>query len=158
MLAWVNGALVPQESATVRVMDRGFLFGDGVYELVRFFGGVGAAMDLHEDRLARSCALAGIDGFDARTLRTICAELLRANGLRDASVYLQVTRGAGAARAHMPAPGLVPTRAGMLRSASSTKTHFGAAAAGRPTAWRSTPSASASVTWPLPSASAASDW
>ncbi len=66
MLAWVNGALVPQESATVSVMDRGFLFGDGVYELVRFFGGVGAAMDLHEERLARSCALAGIDGFDAR--------------------------------------------------------------------------------------------
>lgn len=109
MLAWVNGALVPQESATVSVMDRGFLFGDGVYELVRFFGGVGAAMDLHEERLARSCALAGIDSFDARTLRTISAELLRANGLRDASVYLQVTRGAGAARAHMPAPGLVPT-------------------------------------------------
>jgi D-alanine transaminase len=109
MIAWVNGALVPQESATVSVMDRGFLFGDGVYELVRFFGGVGAAMDLHRDRLARSCAHAGIQGFDAASLPAICDALLHANGLCDASVYVQVTRGAGTARAHMPTPGMAPT-------------------------------------------------
>ena len=47
MLAWVNGELVPEERAQVSVLDRGFLFGDGVYELVRYFDGHGVALDLH---------------------------------------------------------------------------------------------------------------
>jgi D-alanine transaminase len=109
MLAYVNGSLVPEEHAKVSVFDRGFLFGDGVYELVRFFGGVGVALDLHQARLARSLELTGIVGFDARTLVDICAALLEGNALTDAGIYIQVTRGAGIARAHMPVPGLVPT-------------------------------------------------
>ena len=109
MLAYVNGSLVPEEHAKVSVFDRGFLFGDGVYELVRFFGGVGVALDLHQARLARSLELTGIVGFDAHSLVDICAALLNGNALTDASIYIQVTRGAGIARAHMPVPGLVPT-------------------------------------------------
>jgi D-alanine transaminase len=109
MLAWLNGELVPEERAQVSVLDRGFLFGDGVYELVRYFGGHGVALDLHVARLARSLELARIDGFDATRLGAIARELMRANGLSDASVYLQVTRGAGATRSHMPQPGLAPT-------------------------------------------------
>jgi len=109
MLAYVNGSLVPEEHAKVSVFDRGFLFGDGVYELVRFFGGVGVALDLHQARLARSLELTGIIGFDANALVSICHSLLEANALHDASIYIQVTRGAGTARAHMPVPGLVPT-------------------------------------------------
>jgi len=109
MLAWVNGQLVPEERAQVSVLDRGFLFGDGVYELVRYFDGTGVALDLHAARLARSLELARIEGFDAMRLGAVARELLEANGLRDASVYLQVTRGAGASRSHMPQPGLVPT-------------------------------------------------
>ncbi len=109
MLAYVNGELIPEERATVGIFDRGFLFGDGVYEMVRYFGGVGVALDLHEARLAQSCRLARIAGFDAATLGRVGAQLLQANGLRDACVYLQVTRGAGPARAHMPPAGLVPT-------------------------------------------------
>lgn len=109
MLAWVNGELVPEERAQVSVLDRGFLFGDGVYELVRYFDGHGVALDLHVARLARSLELARIDGFDATRLGAIARELMRANGLSDASVYLQVTRGAGATRSHMPQPGLAPT-------------------------------------------------
>ena len=109
MLVSVNGQLVPAAQASVSVFDRGFLFGDGVYELVRYFNGHPVAMDLHQARLARSCQLVGITGFNASLLPDICRELLEANCLRDASVYVQVTRGAGATRAHMPQPGLVPT-------------------------------------------------
>lgn len=108
-LVHLNGALVAEHEARVSVWDRGFLLGDGVYEFVRFFGGVGVALDLHEARLARSLALAGIRGFDAGRLGRIARELLEANRLRDAGVYLQVTRGAGTTRSHMPTPGLVPT-------------------------------------------------
>ena len=109
MKVHLNGTLVPQSEARVSAFDRGFLFGDGVYEMVRFFGGVGVAMDLHVARLAQSLELTGIHGFAATDLARISHELLHANGLRDASVYLQVTRGAGATRSHMPQPGLAPT-------------------------------------------------
>ncbi|MBL9148387.1 MAG: aminotransferase class IV [Phycisphaerae bacterium] len=114
---WLNGRLVDERSASVSVFDRGFLFGDGVYELIRFFRCApgarsrrhGVAMDLHVARLHRSLGLARIVGFDANTLPRICDELLDANNLDDASVYLQVTRGAGPSRAHIPQAGLAPT-------------------------------------------------
>ena len=108
-LVHLNGRLVPESEARVSAWDRGFLFGDGVYEYVRYFAGVGIALDLHEARLERSLELTGIRGFDAGGLARIGRELLRANGLRVAGVYLQVTRGAGTTRAHMPSPDLVPT-------------------------------------------------
>ena len=82
MKVHLNGSLVPQSEARVSAFDRGFLFGDGVYEMVRFFGGVGVAMDLHVARLARSLELTGIRGFAATELERISHELLHANGLR----------------------------------------------------------------------------
>jgi D-alanine transaminase len=109
MRVLVNGRLVPQHEATVSVFDRGFLFGDGVYEVVRYFAGHGVALDLHTARLAESLRMAGIAGFDARELGAIAETVLGANGLADATVYVQVTRGAGTSRAHMPPPGLRPT-------------------------------------------------
>lgn len=108
-LVHLNGRLVPGHEARISVWDRGFLLGDGVYEFVRYFAGVGAALDLHEARLARSLALTGIAGFAPASLARISRDLLEANGLRDAGVYLQVTRGAGTTRSHMPTPGLEPT-------------------------------------------------
>ncbi len=109
MLAYVNGTLVAQDKATVSVFDRGFLFGDGVYEMVRFFDGYGVALDLHVARLDRSMHMMGIRGFDAGALEAIANDLLSANSLANASFYIQVTRGAGKTRAHMPGPELVPT-------------------------------------------------
>ncbi len=108
-VAFLNDRLVPLHGASVSVFDRGFLFGDGVYELVRYFDGVGVGMDLHAQRLAMSLELARIRGFDAARLPAIGTELLAANGLADASVYLQVTRGAGSTRAHLPSPEMRPT-------------------------------------------------
>lgn len=107
MPIWLNG-LVDEAEARVSVLDRGFLFGDGVYELVRYFNGVGLQMGDHVARLARSLRALDIEGFDATSMPAVCEALLSANGLRDASVYLQVTRGAGRTRAHLPEPGLKP--------------------------------------------------
>lgn len=119
MLAWVNGRLVPESEATVSIFDRGFLFGDGVYELVRYFDGRPVAMDLHSARLDRSLRLTGIHGTEPGLLERVGGALLAANALRDASVYVQVTRGAGAARSHMPTPGLVPTVVGIAAATPS---------------------------------------
>jgi D-alanine transaminase len=109
MRVWLNGQLVRAHEASVSVFDRGFLFGDGVYELVRFFGGRPVGMDLHVARLERSLELARIHGFDAGSFPAICNELMRDAGLADAAVYLQVTRGAAATRTHLPPEGLAPT-------------------------------------------------
>ena len=109
MKVHLNGSLVDEAEARVSVLDRGFLFGDGVYELVRFFDGHGVGLEAHARRLARSLSLARIEGFDASRIESISRELLAANGLRDAVVYLQVTRGAGKSRAHVPSERLVPT-------------------------------------------------
>lgn len=109
MRVWLNGHLIPPSQAQVSVFDRGFLFGDGVYELVRFFGGMPVGMDLHVARLERSLELARIHGFDAQSFPSICDALLRDAGLTDASVYLQVTRGAASMRTHLPPAGLTPT-------------------------------------------------
>jgi D-alanine transaminase len=109
MQVWLNGRILPAHEATLSPFDRGFVFGDGVYELVRFFNGVGVGIDAHVARLERSLALTRIAGFDAHTVPGLCRDLLAANDLRDGAVYLQVTRGVQLPRAHMPTPGLVPT-------------------------------------------------
>lgn len=106
---WLNGELTLESAARISVFDRGFLFGDGVYELVRFFGGMPVGMGLHVARLDRSLELARISGFDAGSISVICSALMRDAGLADASVYLQVTRGAATARSHLPPAGLTPT-------------------------------------------------
>ena len=53
-IAYVNGEFLPLERATVRVEDRGFQFADGVYEVVRTYGGKPFATDAHLARLFRS--------------------------------------------------------------------------------------------------------
>lgn len=113
MKVHLNGRLIDERDAHISVLDRGFLFGDGVYEVVRFFAHHGVGLEAHATRLARSLSLARIDtvrhGFDPRALGAICASLLEANALADAIVYLQVTRGAGRTRSHVPAEPLAPT-------------------------------------------------
>jgi D-alanine transaminase len=109
MRVWLNGRVVPLEQAHISPFDRGFLFGDGVYELVRFFDGVGMAMSAHLKRLERSLKLVRIDGFTAADADHAMRAALEAEGLRDGAVYLQVTRGAPPIRSHIPPTGVPPT-------------------------------------------------
>lgn len=76
MQVWLNGRLVNAQDAKISVFDRGFLFGDGVYEVVRFFGGAPVGMDLHIARLGRSLALTRIEGFDPTQLQSISTALI----------------------------------------------------------------------------------
>lgn len=108
-LVWLGGTLLPLSQARISPLDRGFLFGDGVYEVVRFFGGVGIGLDLHEARLSASLAQVHIRGVDPACLRTISHTLLAANDLTDAAIYLQVSRGTAAVRSHIPPAHMEPT-------------------------------------------------
>jgi D-alanine transaminase len=108
---YLNGAFLRREAASLPLDDRGFLFGDGVYEVSPFYGGVPFRLNRHLDRLRRGLKALQID-FDLTGLEEIHAELLLRNGMGDAEaamVYVQVTRGA-APRAHpFPDPPTRPT-------------------------------------------------
>lgn len=94
MLVHLNGSLVPAERATVSVFDRGFLFGDGVYEGLRSSRGVVIGLDRHVHRMAAGLDEARIRGFDPSRLGPLTDELLAANNLSEAFIYWQITRGA----------------------------------------------------------------
>ena len=105
----LGDTLVSVDEARISPFDRGFLFGDGVYEMVRVFDRIPLSMHAHQDRLAKGLSETGITGFDARRYSSIVERLLEAEDLRDACVYLQITRGCEIPRRHVPSHELTPT-------------------------------------------------
>ncbi|MFO1350682.1 MAG: aminotransferase class IV, partial [Gammaproteobacteria bacterium] len=98
-IAYWNGAYLPLDQVSVSPLDRGFLFADGVYEVVAVYNGRLFRAAEHLQRLANS--LAGIE-LEARDhdWPALLACIVERNGGGDLSVYLQVTRGAPAVRDH----------------------------------------------------------
>lgn len=101
MLVFLNGRFVDDSEARVSVEDRGFLFADGVYEVVRVYEGRPFLIDPHMARLRDGLAAIRIAGADVDAIPGIAERLLRDNGLAagEATIYIQVTRGQ-APRAH----------------------------------------------------------
>jgi D-alanine transaminase len=98
-LANLDGQLLPLSEVKVSALDRGFLFGDAVYEVLRVYGGRAWLADGHFTRLGRSLREVRIEGVDVGRLRRRMEETVSAGGFQEAMVYLQVTRGA-APRSH----------------------------------------------------------
>src|SRR3712207_6290617 len=94
-IVFVNGAFVPIEEAKVPVMDRGFLFADGIYEVSAVLNGRLVDNDAHLARLERSLKEIRIDNpYSAAEWTRLEEELVRRNGLVEGVVYMEVTRGA----------------------------------------------------------------
>jgi D-alanine transaminase len=113
-VVYVNGSFVPRAEARVSVEDRGFVFGDGVYEVLRAINGRLFATRFHNDRLRRS--LEGIrispaSGDTPERFVEIGKQLLKENGLLQdqATVYMQVTRGASTRVHTFPPAEVTPT-------------------------------------------------
>jgi len=93
-LIWINGEVMPLVEARIGVEDRGFQFADGVYEVIRVYGGRAFALAEHLARLERSCA--GISlamPMSADELAGHIQRLIVRAALRDGMIYLQLTRG-----------------------------------------------------------------
>ena len=106
---FLNGKLVPLEQANVSVLDRGFIFGDGVYELVPVYSRVPFRLDEHLTRLERSLGEAKIrNPYSRAQWRSHVYQLIDAQPFDDQGVYFQVTRGV-AKRDHAFPKGLEPT-------------------------------------------------
>lgn len=106
-IIYLNGQFLERHHAHLSVDERGVHFADGVYEVVRYFNGKPFTLAQHLDRLNRS-----LDGInlpcDTDHIPAISDELVARNGLTDARVYWQVTRGAGL-RNHVIPDDLTPT-------------------------------------------------
>jgi D-alanine transaminase len=93
-IVFLNGSFLPIEEAKVPFMDRGFLFGDGVYEGVGMLGGRLIDNEAHLERLERSLREVRIPNPYTRTEWTAFQEeLARRNGMTEGFIYFQVTRG-----------------------------------------------------------------
>jgi D-alanine transaminase len=93
-MVFLNGELLPLDEAKVPVLDRGFIFGDGVYELVPVYSRVAFRLDEHLARLERSLGEAKIrDPYSRQRWREIIYQLVDAQPFEDQGVYFQVTRG-----------------------------------------------------------------
>ncbi len=100
-VVYLNGELMPIENAKVSVLDRGFLFGDGVYEVIPVYGGHLLRLSEHMRRLQNSLDAIGLQNpLSPEQWRDILSELLDKNPAQDQSVYLHISRGVAPQRDH----------------------------------------------------------
>ena len=114
MIAWLNGRFLPLAEARVSVLDRGFTFGDGVYEIVPVYSRRPFRLDAHLHRLQRS--LDGIrlaNPHSADRWHALLGELVARQDFSDQSLYIQVTRG-------VPGPGQPPRDHAFPRDVATT--------------------------------------
>ncbi|MBY0297809.1 MAG: D-amino-acid transaminase [Methylobacterium sp.] len=107
---YVNGRFLPYEEASIPIMDRGFLFADGIYEVSAVLGGRLVDNEAHLARLDRSLGAIGIrNPHDAAGWTRLQEELIARNHLTEGGVYLQVTRGVAERDFAFPPAGVEPT-------------------------------------------------
>jgi D-alanine transaminase len=130
ILCYLNGEYLPLAEAKVSVLDRGFIFGDGVYEVVPVYGRKLFRFDEHMARLARSLAKVRIENpHSGVEWLQRCRTLIEAQQAEDQLVYLHVTRGV-AWRDHVMPADVEPTvfmMASRLNPPSAEQRHHGVA-------------------------------
>jgi D-alanine transaminase len=121
-IAYVNGRYVPHADAAVHIEDRGYQFGDGVYEVCEIFRGSLVDVTRHLARLARSLSELSIRApMSDAALRQIMREVVRRNRVHDGMIYIQVTRGV-ARRDHVfPSEDVAPAIVMTARTADFAK-------------------------------------
>jgi D-alanine transaminase len=107
---YLNGQLIPLQEARISPLDRSFLFGDGVYEVIAVRHGQARRLAANLSRLSRSLnELRILNPHTPTQWSGIVAKLIAANGGGDIYVYIQVSRGAEFGRNHAPLPAIEPT-------------------------------------------------
>lgn len=109
-IAYLNGAFLPLAETRVSVLDRGFLFADGIYEVTAVVEGRLVDSASHLARLERSAAAIGLTlPLPSTEIEAAQRELATRNDLEEGLIYLQLTRGADVSRDFLPSPDLQPT-------------------------------------------------
>lgn len=109
-LVWLDGRLLPLTEARISPLDRGFLFGDGAYEVLPIHGGRAYRFEAHMRRLDRSLReIRMTPPLDREGWLRAFGALVHGNGGGDLLLYVQVTRGVEPERNHVPQPDTRPT-------------------------------------------------
>ena len=108
--AYLNNSFHRKEDVLISPYDRGFLFGDGVYEVIPSYAGELFLFDKHISRLSKSLSAVSIDKPEQwKKIKSIIEDLLEKNKFLNQTVYLQITRGKEILRSHTPDPLTKPT-------------------------------------------------
>lgn len=119
----LNGRIVQETDAHISYLDRGYYFGDGIYEVFRVYDGQIYALDAHLSRLMRSLKEVSISiRYSNTQLITFIQKLIEANQLQEGTVYLQFTRGV-ATRSHEFPQGAEPVMMGFTTKIARPKTN-----------------------------------
>ncbi len=134
-IAYLNGEFLPLEEARVSIEDRGFQFGDGVYEVIRVYGGSPFRLNEHLSRLAQSSQAISIPlPLELKKWEALIQEGLQRSGYFECKVYIQITRGV-APRDHLFPDTSHPTIVMTFREMADLPVHMvdqGVAAVTRP--------------------------
>jgi D-alanine transaminase len=122
-IAYFNGRFLPKEDIRISPDDRGFIFGDGIYEVMKWYGRFFFDPESHLERLKRSLHEIRVNWPEADTFPAFARELIKINGLenRQALVYLQVTRGAAPRNHSFPEPEVQPTSYAFIKEIALPK-------------------------------------
>ncbi len=110
-IAYFNGEFIPKEDVKISPDDRGFLFADGIYEVVKWYKGFFYDMDGHLSRLKRSLREIRIVWDESEMFPSIAHDLIKQNKLENQSalLYIQITRGVAKRTHNFPSSGVPPT-------------------------------------------------
>jgi D-alanine transaminase len=109
-VVYLDGAYMPMEEAKISPMDRGFLFGDGIYEVIPSYAGRMVGFKPHIDRMRDGLAAIDISlSWSDEQWREICEQLAERNGAGNLGIYLHVSRGADSKRFHAYPENVSPT-------------------------------------------------
>jgi len=109
-VVYLNGQFMPASEAKISPMDRGFLFGDGIYEVIPSYDGRCVGFTSHIKRLQQGLTALEIDcGLTEQDWQELVQQLIRQNGAGNLGVYLHVSRGTDTKRAHAYPKGIQPT-------------------------------------------------
>lgn len=109
-IVWMNGAFIDRSEAKVDIEDRGYQFGDGIYEVIRVYNGKLFTASEHLERLLSSGDKLSIKiEYTVEELKMLMEELVDKNNLETGIVYMQVTRGASSRNHAFPSEDTPPT-------------------------------------------------
>lgn len=113
----INEQIVDEKDATIPYNDRGFTFGDGIYEYIRVYDNHLFTAKPHLERLVRSADEIGLDlKYSVEDLTELIKELIAANHISNGGVYLQITRGAAPRDHAFPTPAVEPNLMAFCKS------------------------------------------
>lgn len=110
MIVYLNGEYLPADEARISPFDRGFLFGDGIYEAIPSYAGRAVGLQLHLERMKRGLAAIGLrNPLTDQDWKLVVRELIERNGSGALGLYLHISRGNEGHRLHRFPEGVAPT-------------------------------------------------